>query len=237
MNTSATPPHPAPHYAALLATGWLGQSKKGGPSVQHLPVRLDELEKLDELGKGGAARTGTRVTLSAQPMTDLWGRVTELRWPRRVAPATTSNRLRFTALGRIRRVDLSEQLMILHIYRNGYGGKSFSLRMRGTPTLLAQVWPAWSVAQVWGSLIGPMLVVEQVRPHSRPHSHPEPGSKWAEVWRVHEALRPEALALAGLEPHDSVSQSFAGRYYLRGKPFKRAAFEELIRLGVLWRDV
>lgn len=220
---------PAPHYAALLVTGWLGQTKNGTYTIQGFPLRLDP-------ARFPAAQVNTRVTLSARPFTDQWGRVTELGAVTRLASAvsTARNGMRFTALGRIRRVDLGEQLMILHVYRNGHGGKSFSLRIRGTPSNLAFISPAWSVTQVTGSLIGPMLIVEQAQPHRGPASC----GKWAEVWRVREELRSQLLSFPDLPGSgEHLVQSHGGRYYFRGKPFKRSIFEDLVRAGVLWREV
>ncbi|MCD0168629.1 hypothetical protein [Deinococcus sp. 23YEL01] len=134
MSTTSLSGTPLPtHHAALQVTGWLHE-RRGQWGVQQWPVQLNA---------AGRALLGQRVTLLARPRTDLWGNLTDRTDVQHlsVAPARRPNGTRFCALGQLRRVDPSEQLVILRTFKNGSHGHTLSLRFRATETILRGIDP------------------------------------------------------------------------------------------------
>lgn len=226
MSTTSPSGTPLPtHRAALQVTGWLHE-RRGQWGVQQWPVQLNA---------AGRALLGQRVTLLARPRTDLWGNLTDRTDVQHlsVAPARRPNGTRFCALGQLRRVDPSEQLVILRTFKNGSHGHTLSLRFRATETVLRGIDPNWWTLQVRGSVVGRTLIAETVQ---RPFTGPlDP--RWADEWHLVPGVDPQAfpeLIDRPLPPGSVVRRSPAGRCYLNGRPLKRDAFEGLLRAGYLW---
>jgi len=219
--------HLPSHYAALHVTGWM-REKKGRTLVQGLPVDLRQPDQ---------AFMGQRVSMIARPRTDLWGNVVESTRVFHMATAEPRmpNLARFSALGKLRRVDLSEQMIILHVFRNGHGGKHFSVRVRATHTLLKAIPPGWPTLHVTGSLIGRMLVLEDFQPYPL-HKATRPPSRWLDEWSLSRGLEPyPGLVSRFVGKDDPLRRSPSGRCYLRGKPFKAEEFSALLKAGYLWQ--
>ena len=213
------------HHAALQLTGWLSE-RRGQTFVQHCPVNLHA---------GDRALLGSRVTLFARPRTDTWGVLNENTGVQRLAlaPAHQTNGSRFCVLGQLRRVDPSEQMIIVRVLRNGVYGRHHGLRLRATTTVLNRVDPEWSLVQFWGSLVGRMMIVDALQPYARAPQ----GARWLDEWTLTPDVDLRAfpdLLTRPLDRHAVLRRSPAGRCYLNGRPFKREAFEALLKVGALW---
>ena len=226
MSTTSLSGTPLPtHHAALQVTGWLHECR-GQWGVQQWPVQLNA---------AGRTSLGQRVALLARPRTDLWGNLTDRTVVQHlsVAPARRPNGTRFCALGQLRRVDPSEQLVILRTFKNGSHGHTLSLRFRATETVLRGIDPDWWTLQVRGSVVGRTLIAETGQ---RPFTGPL-APRWADEWHLVPGVDPRAfpeLIDRPLPPSSVVRRSPAGRCDLNGKPLKRDAFEVLLRAGSLW---
>lgn len=212
-------------HAALEVTGWLSE-RQGQGFVQAWPVQLTPEAR---------ALMGRRVTLLARPRTDLWGNLTDKTGVMRVveAPATRPNGLRFCALGQLRQVDPSEQLVILRIFRNGSHGKALSLRLRATADVLRTIDPTWWTVQIRGGVVGRTLVIDSAQRHVTAW----PEGRWQDEWTVVPGVDltafPELLERP-LRRDAVLRRARAGRCYLNGRPLKAETFEAWLKAGYLW---
>ncbi|GAA0524263.1 hypothetical protein [Deinococcus depolymerans] len=213
------------HHASLQVTGWLLE-RRGQTFVHQWPVQLSGEDRV---------HIGQRVTVLARPRTDLWGNLNDKTGLQRLAlaPAHRPNGSRFSALGQLRRVDPSEQMIVLRTFRNGSHGKFVSLRVRATESVLRAVDVNWWAVQVRGGLVGRTLIADVVE-----HRPPvRPGGKWMDEWTLAPGVDLTAfpdLIERPLTASAVLRRTPAGRCYLNGRPLKGDAFEALLKAGYLW---
>lgn len=224
----ATPQGLPVHHAALQLTGWLGE-RRGQAFVNHCPVNLNAEDRV---------LLGSRVALLARPRTDHWGTLNENTGVQRLAltPTRQANGSRFCVLGQLRRVDPSEQMIIVRVFRNGAYGRHHALHLRATTAVLQQIDPEWGMVQFRGSLVGRTMIVDALQPYPRPPR----GARWLDEW----TLTPDAdlqafpdLLTRPLDRHAVLRRSPAGRCYLNDRPFKRNTFESLLKVGAMWASI
>lgn len=112
----------------------------------------------------GRGLIGSRVFVVAFVRTTPTGLVDAARTPMvyvRPAENAEPNGCAWSAQGQLRRADASEQLIVLRILSRNTKFP-YSLRVRGTSTMLRDVNSDWSVVEVTGGLVGSMLVADRV---------------------------------------------------------------------------
>lgn len=164
MTTPSPRPVPKGQHALLYVTGWL--------CVDGSRLRIDRVPitwhpDLDAL-------TGQRVTAVLECRTNDYGRIMGSRMVRvRAAGSRQRNKLMWSAMGRLWRLDTSDHLLKLRLLSRTHGQLGHPVNLRMSQRLMYEVQDHWEYVHVSGSVIDGMLLADAVRDGQGPATPPQ----------------------------------------------------------------